>query len=223
VAVDAAGELVGVIGLRVPGALAYRHLAIRLVSTACKIALEADDAVDEAFEPEVVSAFGEAFNNVAVHGHRGMEPMPVQIEVDWDDERLVITMIDAGRTFDPATVAPPDLDALPESGMGLFIMNACMDEVDYRPGPPNVLRLVKRRRRAGLLPPSPDAERGPGRRAPAWPAASGRAVAEPFDTRREPQDEVGQEPAETRGDRGSGVDVIAGSTSLGHAARGKLG
>lgn len=147
----------GVIGLRVPGAIGYRHLAIRLVSTACKMALESElDGVDPNFEPEVVSAFGEAFNNVAVHGYRDLPAAPVQIEVGWDSERLVITMIDTGRTFDPDTVAPPNLDDLPESGMGIFIMKACMDEVEYRPGPPNVLRLVKvRRSRDGLLPPDP--------------------------------------------------------------------
>lgn len=217
----AADELVGVIGLRVPGALAYRHLAIRLVSTACKIALEADGAGDDGFEPEVVSAFGEAFNNVAVHGHRDLEPRPVQIEVDWDGQRLVITMIDTGRSFDPTIVARPNLDELPERGMGLFIMNACMDEVDYRPGPPNVLRLIKLRPRAGVLPPSPGAPRGPGRSDPASPAPSSQV--EPFDTRRERQDEAVQEPAEARGDRGSGVDMIAGTTSVHHAARGELG
>jgi serine/threonine-protein kinase RsbW len=141
----------GVIGLRVPGALAYRHLAIRLVSTACKMALETPaervsftppDTTDD-FEAEVVSAFGEAFNNIAVHGFAGLPPGPVQIEVGWDEEKLVITCVDAGRTFDPDAVALPALDELPEHGMGLFIMRSCMDEVAYQPGPPNVLRLVK--------------------------------------------------------------------------------
>jgi serine/threonine-protein kinase RsbW len=135
-----------VIGLRVPGAVGYRHIAIRLVSTACKMALEAEPTeADDDFEAEVVSAFGEAFNNIAVHGFQGMAPQPVQIEVDWDDEQLVITFVDNGHIFDPAMVAPPDLDSLPEHGMGLFIMRSCMDQVDYRPGPPNVLRLVKLR------------------------------------------------------------------------------
>jgi len=167
----------GVVGLRVPGALAYRHLAIRLVSTACKMALESDSRdgpashvshdsggpashvshdSDGDFEAEVVSAFGEAFNNIAVHGYDGLAPQPVQIEVDWDHEKLVITCVDNGHTFDPETVALPDLDALPEHGMGLFIMRSCMDQIDYRPGPPNVLRLIKlRSRRDGLLPPPP--------------------------------------------------------------------
>ncbi len=201
---SAGPEPSGRIGLRVPGAIAYRHLAIRLVSTACKMAIDAE-AVDrevdgDGFEPEVVSAFGEAFNNVALHGHRGLAPGPVQIEVGWDEEKLTITMIDHGRTFDPKSVAPPDLDAMPESGMGLFIMTSCMDEVDYRPGPPNVLRLVKLRRpRDGMLPPAPAPDSGAGHAPPdAAPPASGRSLGP------RSVSVVAAGPAEA-GDRGSGV------------------
>jgi serine/threonine-protein kinase RsbW len=192
-------SLMGVIGLRVPGAITYRHLAIRLVSTACKMALDDQAAAgtepDRDFEPEVVSAVGEAFNNIAVHGFRGREPGPVQIEVDWDDDKLIITMIDDGLTYDPASVALPDLDALPESGMGLFIMQSCMDEVDYRAGPPNVLRLIKHRRREGVLPPPPpDVTVLPGAR-----RSAEVAVAVP---------PVSDAETEARGDRGSGVEII---------------
>lgn len=192
----AADGLMGVIGLRVPGAIAYRHLAIRLVSTACKMALESAGTADSGdggepdFEAEVVSAFGEAFNNVAVHGYRDRTPEPVQIEVDWDAEKLTITMIDTGRTFDPESVAPPDLDDLPESGMGLFIMTSCMDEVDYRPGPPNVLRLVKMRHREGVLPPAP----------PDGDRRSFEGVAPVYTL-------VSAEPS-FEGERGSGIELI---------------
>ena len=41
----------------------------------------------------------------------------------------------------------PDLDALPESGMGIYIIKSFMDEVTYRssdrPGAPNVLSMTK--------------------------------------------------------------------------------
>jgi serine/threonine-protein kinase RsbW len=185
----------GVIGLRVPSAIAYRHLAIRLVSTACKMALESGTAsapgslvavgeaqerrdADGDFEAEVVSAFGEAFNNIAVHGFRDLEPEPVQIEVDWDDEKLVITFVDRGHIFDPDAVVPPDLDELPEHGMGLFIIRSCMDSVEYQPGPPNVLRLVKlltrsRQSRESVPPPPPtSSEQAVQESSPTWEGAS---------------------------------------------------
>lgn len=174
------------------------------------MALESElDGVDPNFEPEVVSAFGEAFNNVAVHGYRDLPPAPVQIEVGWDTDRLVITMIDNGRTFDPETVAPPNLDELPESGMGLFIMKACMDEVDYRPGPPNVLRLVKvRRSRDGLLPPEPFTT------TPDGEAIDLADLGVP--SSREPESAVITTTPEQDGDRGSHVDVV-------HAPEGRTG
>ena len=140
----------GGVGLRVPGTLAYRHLAIRLVATACRAVLDGEwsdmATPDDAFTHEVVSAFGEAFNNVALHGYTAAAPGAIRVEVEWDEEKFVVLVIDRGRTFDLDNVSLPDLDAMQENGMGVFIMRTCMDEVDYRPGPPNVLRLVKLRR-----------------------------------------------------------------------------
>jgi serine/threonine-protein kinase RsbW len=207
VGVTTVPEVSGVIGLRVPGAIAYRHLAIRLITTACKMALERDPAAaDNDFESEVVSAFGEAFNNIAIHGYRDLTPEPVQIEVDWDDEKLVITFIDTGHIFHPETVAPPDLDELNEHGMGLFIMKSCMDEVDYRPGPPNVLRLVKlRARRDGLLPPAPAS--GDGLGPASSPVSSSRSATREVDSAVARGAEGGAGVV-TRGDRGSGVHIV---------------
>jgi serine/threonine-protein kinase RsbW len=141
---------VGVIRLRVPGTLKYRSVALRVVTEACRLVRGRDAEQDaehdgDDFEAQTVSAFGEAFNNVAIHGYADVTPGEVDIEVDWTAEEIVIQVTDTGRTFDPETIGPPALDELPEEGMGLFIMRSFMDEVDYRPGPPNVLRLKKRR------------------------------------------------------------------------------
>jgi serine/threonine-protein kinase RsbW len=51
-------------------------------------------------------------------------------------------MRDYGSSFDPTTVPPPDFDALPESGWGLFIIKSFMS-ISYAPGRPNVLTLTK--------------------------------------------------------------------------------
>jgi serine/threonine-protein kinase RsbW len=100
---------------------------------------------DEDFEDQTISAFGEAFNNIAIHGYRTGPPGDVDIEIESNEDGIVIRMMDTGRSFDPATADIPPMDDLPESGMGLFIIKSFMDEVDYCPGTPNVLRLVKRR------------------------------------------------------------------------------
>jgi serine/threonine-protein kinase RsbW len=144
-------EVRGVIRLRVPGSLAYRHLALRVVAAACKMAaprrVENGSLAlsEEEFEAQAVSAFGEAFNNIAIHGYRGSAPGDVDIEIESDEGGIVIRLMDTGESFDLASIEAPAFDDLPESGMGLFIIKSFMDEVDYCPGSPNVLRLVKRR------------------------------------------------------------------------------
>jgi Histidine kinase-like ATPase domain len=106
-------------------------------------ACDGDENGDD-FESQVISAFGEAFNNVALHAYPDPPVGEVEIAVDWNAEALTIGVTDTGESFDPETVSPPELDALPEGGMGLFIMRSFMDEIAYRPGPPNVLHMSKR-------------------------------------------------------------------------------
>jgi serine/threonine-protein kinase RsbW len=137
-----------VIHLRVPGTLRYRDLAVRVVGTACKlVGTDGGDSsaqhVDKDFDHQVVSAFGEAFNNVAIHSYRGGAPGDVEVEVDAGPSHITIRMRDWGRSFALDDVPVPDLDAMPESGLGLFIIRSFMDEVQYRPGTPNVLSMTK--------------------------------------------------------------------------------
>jgi serine/threonine-protein kinase RsbW len=141
------------IRLRVPGSLIYRNLALRVVGTACAMSRASAAPSDgmpkeDEFDAQAVSAVGEAFNNIAIHGYAGGGSGDVDIEVDSDGIEVVIRLMDTGRSFDPSTVPVPDLDELPECGMGLFIMNSFMDEVRYTPGSdgkPNVLCMTKRR------------------------------------------------------------------------------
>ena len=142
-----------VIRLRVPGSLRYRDLAIRVVAAACKLvgreAPEGDEELPEGradphFDAAVVSAFGEAFNNVAIHSYRGRKG-DLDVEIDVERDRITIRLIDFGLTFDPMKVPEPDLDSLPESGMGIYIMRSFMDDVRYQSGSPNVLSMTKSR------------------------------------------------------------------------------
>lgn len=130
--------------LRVPGTLEYRNLALRAVSEACRIA-QHDEWEGASLEAQTVSALGEAFNNIAIHSYAGRPPGEVTVEISWTRDEIVMQITDEGLSFDPEQVELPDLDALPEGGMGLFIIRSFMDEVEYQAGPPNVLRLVKRR------------------------------------------------------------------------------
>jgi serine/threonine-protein kinase RsbW len=103
---------------------------------------------DGQFVDEVMSAVGEAFNNIAIHAYRDTTGGDVELEMAADEHAITIRMSDTGRTFDPATVPDPDLSALPERSLGLYIIRSFMDDVRYvagsGPGRPNVLMLRKR-------------------------------------------------------------------------------
>src|SRR5438045_3407940 len=71
-------KIVPVIRLRVPATLRYRDLAVRAVAAACK--LVGDGRRDRAFDDQVVSAFGESFNNVTLHAYDGHPPGDVEIQ-----------------------------------------------------------------------------------------------------------------------------------------------
>jgi len=136
------------IRLRVPGSLLYRNLALRVVGAACALS-RSPDAEEDEFDAQTVTAVGEAFNNIAIHGYTDGTTGDVDIEIDADGDGVVIRMLDTGKSFDPSVVPEPDLDALPENGMGLFIIHSFMDEVNYAAGggaTPNVLQMIKRRK-----------------------------------------------------------------------------
>jgi serine/threonine-protein kinase RsbW len=136
------------IRLHVPGSLEYRDLAIRVVAAACKL-VGGDERRRGAvtpwadFDSQVISAFSEAFNNAALHNYRNRPLGELEIEVETERDRITIRLADYGESFDLAQVAAPDLDALPESGLGIYIIQSFMDEVVYRSGARNVLSMSK--------------------------------------------------------------------------------
>jgi serine/threonine-protein kinase RsbW len=133
-----------IIRLEVQGILDHRDVALRTVSAACRLPFRGSrgDRFQE-FRSHVVSAVGEAFNNIAIHGYRGRAPGIVEIEVAASQDELSVEMRDYGESYDPSATPAPDLSDLPESGLGVFIMKSFMDRVEYTPGAPNVLRLTK--------------------------------------------------------------------------------
>jgi serine/threonine-protein kinase RsbW len=177
-----------VILLRVPGTLEYRNLALRAVSEACRIA-QHDEWEGASLEAQTVSALGEAFNNIAIHSYADRPAGDVIVEISWTRDEIVMQITDEGHSFDPEQVELPDLDALPEGGMGLFIIRSFMDEVDYQAGPPNVLRLVKRRasRAEGEMAPMSTRSGSRGGSAPKGPSSgrSGSIARGPADADRE--------------------------------------
>jgi serine/threonine-protein kinase RsbW len=125
---------------RVQATLDHRPLAIDLVSTLVSHVSHAD----RTFRHEIVTAFGEAFNNIVIHGYKDRADGMLDVEADLSADAMTLRLIDSGREVDFGGLNPPDLDSMPEHGMGVFMIHALVDEVVYRGGKPNVLSLTKR-------------------------------------------------------------------------------
>jgi serine/threonine-protein kinase RsbW len=131
------------IRIQMLGILDHRDVALRAVSAACKLVTRKPQGKAwNDFRMQVVSAVGEAFNNIVLHGYEGRGDGVIEMEIRTRPERISIEMRDYGSSFDPTTVPEPDFDSLPESGWGLFIIKAYMT-ISYTQGRPNVLTLSK--------------------------------------------------------------------------------
>lgn len=139
--------------LRVPATLRYRDLAVRTVTAACHL-IGADDGevktrdiasldLQRAFDAQFISAFSEIFNNIAIHSYERSGDGEVILTLRPGTDHLELEIRDEGKAFDIESVPAPELDALPEGGMGIHIARACLDSLDYQAGPPNVWRLSK--------------------------------------------------------------------------------
>jgi anti-sigma regulatory factor (Ser/Thr protein kinase) len=143
-----AAEAAASIRLQLAGILEHRNVALRAVSMACKLVTPGPQGrAWNNFQMRVVSAVGEAFNNIVLHGYADRrareQPNSIDLRIQTRRGHIRIELRDWGSEFDPTRIPPPAFDTLPESGLGLFIMQSFM-EIAYRSGRPNLLTLSKR-------------------------------------------------------------------------------
>lgn len=131
------------VSLEVPATIACRNVVMRTVSAVCKLAGVACARQPSDIRSDVLSAVGEAYNNIVLHGYAGRTRGSIQMKIHNCSNCVRVEIRDTGASFDPTQASPPDLAALPESGVGIFLMRSMVDEVSYVPGCPNVLTLVK--------------------------------------------------------------------------------
>jgi len=131
------------IRMQMLGVLEHRDVALRAVSAACKLVSRRPQRIDlSEFRTQVVSAVGEAFNNIVLHGYAGRDDGVIELDIETAPGRIKVELRDYGESFDLDAIPVPDLELLPESGLGIFIIKAFM-HIRYRPGSPNVLILTK--------------------------------------------------------------------------------
>src|SRR5262245_22957417 len=72
------------------GQLDRREGVVRSVAAAVARAVPGN----RSFCDEVVTAFAEAFNNIAIHGYRGREPGPVEVEILASGDEVTVILRD---------------------------------------------------------------------------------------------------------------------------------
>ena len=91
----------------------------------------------------------EALNNVIKHSFLGKAGNDIQLLVQKNNSQLEMKIIESGlprkKTEKPTLeFDPSDIENLPESGMGLFIIEEIMDETKYiSDGKTNTFTMVK--------------------------------------------------------------------------------
>lgn len=129
----------------VPCDLRFRDSVGALIHHVCQ-RLE-QEGVEPGLSYQVVSAFNEAFNNLAQYAYEPTRPGVVEVHLELTPTQIALELRDTGRTFDFQAVESPDLTELPESGLGIFIIRSFMTDVIYRPGAgdgqPNQLRMIR--------------------------------------------------------------------------------
>jgi sigma-B regulation protein RsbU (phosphoserine phosphatase) len=109
-----------------------------------------DAGMDDSAVYAVELSMDEACTNVIEHAYEGKDGGEIECTCDKDDKNLTIIIHDHGKSFDPESIALPDLDAdldsRPIGGLGIFLMKRLMDEVRFEPlgEAGNVLTMVKR-------------------------------------------------------------------------------
>lgn len=98
---------------------------------------------------EVKLAVDEAATNIIVHGYKD-QGGNIEIEISQKEDALIVQLRDEAVPFDPTSVPPPDLTKpLTEraiGGLGVYLMQQTMDEVNYgvTSSGGNELTLIKR-------------------------------------------------------------------------------
>jgi anti-sigma regulatory factor (Ser/Thr protein kinase) len=83
----------------------------------------------------VVLAMDEALTNIIRHAYEGVNDQPIVIDLAVCGGQLRVTLRDYGKRAPKETIRSRDLDDIRPGGLGVHIMNECMDSVDYQPAP----------------------------------------------------------------------------------------
>jgi serine/threonine-protein kinase RsbW len=115
-----------------------------VLKAAAEIGFQEDDL------HEIGMAVREAMVNAVVHGNRYNFHKKVHLMVDKNGDRLSVQITDEGEGFEQGDLPDPlaEENLLKQSGRGLLLMQAFVDEFDMHRAPPlgTEVRMVKYRK-----------------------------------------------------------------------------
>ena len=97
----------------------------------------------------IMLAVDEACTNIIKHAYKSFPDGEITIKIEYNSNKLLISIIDKGSTFDPDSVPDPDLQKYYRNGrvggLGMYLMKTLMDDVKYIsvPGKYNQVLLSK--------------------------------------------------------------------------------
>jgi anti-sigma regulatory factor (Ser/Thr protein kinase) len=141
------GEGPWLLSVALPIHLGFRDAVGAMIRCVCS-RLELAGKARSGTTDQVITAFNEAFNNLAIHGSPSdSDDARCQVEIELRGDVLILRLKDRSSGFDIATERPVPTEAEPgEGGYGLHIIRSFMSEVHYElgvDGEANVLTMVR--------------------------------------------------------------------------------
>jgi serine/threonine-protein kinase RsbW len=130
--------------LVVPSQTDYLAIVRRFVAEVAHLAGFSEDAINS-----IELAVDEACANVIEHAYEHDSKKEIDVHVEYDDRKFIISVIDTGKGFNPKDFKTADvgerLGAFKRGGLGIHLMKQLMDEVEYAvvPADKNQVRLTK--------------------------------------------------------------------------------
>jgi serine/threonine-protein kinase RsbW len=105
--------------------------------------------IDAVVVDKIMLAVDEACTNIIKHAYRSSPEGEIILNIEYDENKFTITIIDYGKSFEPDRVPLPDLQKYYKEhkvgGLGMYLMKSLMDDVKYTsiPGKYNRVLLSK--------------------------------------------------------------------------------
>lgn len=99
---------------------------------------------------DIQLAVDEAYTNIIKHAYNNDASQKVLINLEFDGDKMIVTLTDHGIAFDVQKYKKPDLkkqiQRKKRGGMGVYLMRKLMDDVSYQvKNQKNILRMCKNR------------------------------------------------------------------------------